>query len=177
MFLRSVAWTTILLASIVVQRGVGAPNSQAVVDQRGRAFTLEALRGAPTVVTFISAHCSDACPLVDAQIAVTARATLPRNVHYASITLDPERDTRGDMKHLANAFDANPAQWSFVTGNPRAIHAIMKRFGVAPRRDRDGYATAHTTFVYVLDRKGRLAATLMPSKTLSSALATEVASL
>jgi protein SCO1/2 len=177
MLLRSVAWTAILLASIVVQCGVSATASKAVVDQRGRDFTLQALRGAPTVVTFVSAHCTDACPLVNAQIAQAARASLPSNTHYASITLDPERDTRADMANLANAFDANPSQWSFVSGTPAAIHALMKRFGVVAERGRSGYAKSHTTFIYVLDRQGRLAATILPSNHLQSILATEVSSL
>ena len=177
MFLRTVAWTMILLASIVVHSDARASNSLAVVDQRGRVFTLEALRGAPTVVTFISAHCTDACPLIDAQIAEIARASAASNVRYASITLDPERDTRADMTRLAKAFDANAAQWSFVTGDVAQIHALMKRFGVVATRGRDGYASAHTTFVYVLDRRGRVAATIMPSTNLASTLATEVASL
>ena len=176
MFLRSVAWTTILLASIVVPSGVSAHRT-AVVDQRGRAFTLQALRGAPTVVTFISAHCTDACPLINAQIAQAARASLPSNTHYASITLDPERDTRADMQRLARTFGANPSQWSFVSGGAAAIYQLMKRFGIVAVRGRDGYARAHTTFVYVLDRRGRLAATIMPSSALPSTLSREIASL
>jgi protein SCO1/2 len=177
MFLRSVAWTTILLASIVVHSGVHAATSPAVVDQRGRAITLEALRGAPVVVTFISAHCSDACPIINAQIAQAAHASQASSTHFLTITLDPERDTRIDMQRLARTFDANPAQWTFASGGVAAIHALMKRFGVAAQRGRDGYADAHTTLIYVLDRNGRLAATLLPSTNLQTSIASEVASL
>lgn len=177
MFLRGVAWTTIFLASIVVQSGVSAAQSGAVVDQRGRAITLEALRGAPVVVTFISAHCGDACPIINAQIAQAARASQASATHYLSITLDPERDTRADMQRLARVFDANPAQWSFATGSLASIHALMKRFGVVTGRGADGFNEAHTAFVYVLDRNGRLAAKLLPSPHLPSTIASEVASL
>ena len=177
MFLRSVAWTTILLASIVVHSGVNAAPSSAVVDQRGRAITLEALRGAPVVVTFISAHCSDACPIINAEIALAAHASFASSTHYLSITLDPERDKRADMQRLARVFEANPAQWTFASGDLGAIHALMKRFGIVAVRGRDGYAEAHTTLVYILDRNGRLVATLLPSTNLPPSIASEVASL
>ena len=177
MFLRNVAWTTILLASIVVHSGASAAPSPTVIDQRGRALTLESLRGAPVVVTFISAHCSDACPIITAQIAQVARSSAGSSTHYLTITLDPERDTRADMRRLARTFDANPAQWTFASGNTASIHALMKRFGVVTQRGPDGYNDAHTTFIYVLDRSGRLAATLLPSTNLLTTLASEVASL
>jgi protein SCO1/2 len=128
-------------------------------------------------VTFISAHCSDACPIINAQIAMSAHASQATSTHYLSITLDPERDTRSDMQRLARTFDANPAQWSFASGNAASIHALMKHFGVVAERGPDGYADAHTTLVYVLDRSGRLAASLLPSTNLPSSIASEVASL
>ena len=40
-----------------------------LVDQTGHAFTLGSLRGSPVALTFVSAHCTDACPLINAQFA------------------------------------------------------------------------------------------------------------
>ena len=44
-----------------------------LIDQRGQRFTLASLRGEPLIVTFVSAHCTDACPLINAQFAEAAQ--------------------------------------------------------------------------------------------------------
>lgn len=143
-----------------------------LIDQRGHAFSLEALRGEPIVLTFVSAHCRDACPVINADFAQAAQLSQGRAVHFVTITLDPERDTAVDMRRLARIFSANPAQWSFVSGSVSVVRAMMHRFGVVATSGDD-----HTTFVYVLNARGILAATILPSTNLASQIATQVESL
>ena len=42
-----------------------------------------------------------------------------RRSHFVSITVDPERDTPEVLKEYAQAFGANLAGWSFLTGDAR----------------------------------------------------------
>jgi protein SCO1/2 len=180
MFLRSVAWTAILLASIVVQCGVTRANqSHVLIDQRGHRFTLEALRGTPIALTFVSAHCHDACPLINAQIAqaaAAARAHL-RAIRFLTLSLDPERDTRVDMMHLAREFSADPRVWIVASGERDYIRSLLKRFAVQTTRGPDGYADAHSTFVYLLDARGSVTATILPSSTFTVQLDDKVGSI
>ena len=76
----------------------------ALVDQRGRSFTLASLQGRPLVITFISAHCTDACPLIDGQFADAAAriAHLHLTARLLTITLDPEHDSPRTMRELAS---------------------------------------------------------------------------
>lgn len=143
-----------------------------LIDQRGHAFSLEALRGEPVVLTFVSAHCRDACPMVNADFAQAARFSQGRAIHFATVTLDPEHDSPSDMRHLANVFSANPAQWSFVAGPSPMVRSMMRRFGAVANGSED-----HTTFVYILNSRGRLVATILPSNNLASQIATQVESL
>jgi protein SCO1/2 len=148
-----------------------------LVDQNGRTFTLASLDGTPTIVTFVAAHCTDACPLVNAQFARAAQILRERNVRarLLTITLDPEHDSQRDMARIARTFSADRSQWIVAGGSSRNVHEVMNAFGVVAVRGKDGYADEHTTYVYLLDRHGRLRKTVLASTDLSDQIVTEVA--
>ena len=160
-------WTVVVLAATITVHPSPARSAEPIflTDQRGSHFAFDSLRGSPVVVTFVSAHCDDACPIMEAQIAqiVDRLGNSPRALRFLTVTLDPERDTLLDMRRIANTFDANPARWIVATGNVRDVHALMKRFNVRTERDARGFASAHTTFVYLLDSQLKLEKTILPS--------------
>lgn len=136
-----------------------------LLDQNGRAFTLASLQGRPVVVTFVSAHCTDACPLINAQFAQAAQTMARRNIDATllTITLDPAHDSLGDMRKIAHEFSADSHRWLIAGGTVPDVSAVMQHFGVIATSGKNGYREAHTTFVYVLDAKGRLVKTLLAS--------------
>lgn len=143
-----------------------------LVDQRGDSFALASLRGSPVVVTFTAARCTDACPLINAQIAAAAhdpRASSQR-VRFLTITLDPEHDTNAVMRTIANRFDARVPRWIVATGDVSTIHTLMRRFGVVTQTGADGVPDMHTTFVYILNAQGRLERALLASPDLASSI-------
>ncbi len=147
-----------------------------LIDQTGRQFSFTSLRGTPVVVTFVAAHCTDACPLINAQFARAARrlAAERMNVKLLTITLDPEHDPPHTMRDLATRFSANPKEWLLASGGVRDVHRVMSAFGVVAQRGRDGYADVHTTFVYFIDRNGNLQKTELASTALSSQVVEDV---
>ncbi len=147
-----------------------------LMDQRGKAFDFGDLRGAPVVLTFVSAHCTDACPLINAQIAQSVQRLghRPLAVRFLTVTLDPERDSALDMRRMAKQFEANPARWIVASGSSADVHTLMRRYHVETSRDAHGYATAHTSFVYILDPQLRVRRTLLASSDLGEELAQEV---
>jgi len=149
-----------------------------LVDQRGDSFTLASLTGRPLVVTFIAAHCTDACPLINAQFADAAtrieRAHL--RARLLTITLDPEHDSPRTMRELATRFEANPRYWLLASGSVRDVHAIMRAFGTVSEEGRRGYRDEHTTFVYLFNSEGELAKTMLASSALSDAIVSAVGS-
>ncbi len=90
-----------------------------------------------------------------------------------TVTLDPEHDTLPDMRRMAQQFRAGPQIWHFVGGNGRDIHALMRRYGVVAVRGNRGYADQHTTFVYLLDRRGNLRKTTLASTDLTAVVFAE----
>src|SRR5579883_2912328 len=95
-----------ILAAVFLAAVTLSPPQPKLVDQTGHAFTFASLRGTPVALTFVSAHCSDACPLIDAQYAAAASALERERIglRLLTITLDPERDSLRDMRRLAATF-------------------------------------------------------------------------
>lgn len=155
---------------------VHAEQSQTLRDQTGRAFGLTSFHGTPVVLTFVSAHCVDACPLINAQFGAVQKQLQHSgiNVHLVTLSLDPAHDSLKDMQRIAKTFEANPRYWSVGTAPPAAERAIMHRFGVVAERGARDYDDIHTTYVYLLDKHGRLVKTILASSNLPADLFAEL---
>lgn len=143
-----------------------------LIDQQRRAFTLSSLRGRPLAVTFVAAHCTDACPLINAQFSTAAKEVAHEHLHarLLTITLDPEHDSPATMRDLAKRFDADPRYWLLAGGSTPDIHRIMRMFGVISVEGQRGYHDRHTTFVYLFNSDGKLVQTMLASTALTDAL-------
>jgi protein SCO1/2 len=94
-----------------------------LVDAQGREVRLRSLlHGRITLLTFFYASCADplGCPFAFALmhgIRERARAEPSlRGVQFASISLDPERDTPQVLAHYAESLATNPGNpWHFLT--------------------------------------------------------------
>ncbi|MGH6913051.1 MAG: SCO family protein, partial [Geminicoccales bacterium] len=120
---------------------IGAAPDFALTSQDGAEVTLGALRGKVVAVTFIYAACPDVCPLLTdkmARVQDDLGADFGTKVAFLSITVDPENDTPEVLKAYAEAFDANLAGWSFLTGTPAAVREVAHHYGVAVLRGPDG---------------------------------------
>ena len=136
-----------------------------LIDQRGHSFTLSSLRGEPLIVTFVSAHCNDACPLINAQFAAASQRMKRDRLaaRLLTITLDPEHDSPQSMRVLARRFDADSRYWLVAGGSLVNVHEVMRAFGVISVEGKHGYRDHHTTFIYAINANGDLAQTLLAS--------------
>jgi protein SCO1/2 len=137
---------------------IGPAPEFALTDQDGKLLALKALRGKVLAITFIFASCADTCPLLTATLAgVQDRlgAAFGPDIHFVSITVDPERDSPVMLKRYAEAHRAKSAGWSFLTGTPAEIQEVTRAYGVyfkkTPRGDVD-----HTFLTSLVDRNGTL---------------------
>ena len=166
--------SALLLAAIAALSlpGTASASEARLQDQTGRTFTFPALRGEPVVVTFVAAHCTDACPLINEQFALAQREIAGKHlrVHLLTITLDPEHDPPATMRHLARVFGADPRYWLVASGDIPDVHAVMQAFNVTAERGAKGYADVHSTFVYLFDSHGRLRKTMLASYDLGEQL-------
>jgi protein SCO1/2 len=115
------------------------PNVE-LVTQDGRTvrFYDDLVRDKHVVVSFIYTSCQRVCGLITANLARVQRELgdrVGKDIHFYSISMDPEHDTPAVLKAYAEAFKARPG-WTFLTGSPEAVALLRKRFGdLAPVED------------------------------------------
>jgi protein SCO1 len=135
---------------------IGAAPDFTLTSQDGAEVTLGSLRGKVVAVAFIYASCPDVCLMLTdkmARVQDELGSDFGSKVAFVSITADPERDTPEVLKGYAEAFDANLAGWSFLTGEPAAVLDVAHRYGVAVMKAADGQVD-HTLLTTLIDRQG-----------------------
>jgi protein SCO1/2 len=140
-----------------VRRGEPAP-AFALVDHRGQAVSLAALRGRPAVMTFFYASCHSACPLLIARLRSLEEAQPDGSpAAFLAVTLDPEQDRPEALAATAERWGLGP-RWHLLTGDPEQVRQVARDYGVGWARRPDG-EIAHENLILLLDRQGRLAFT------------------
>jgi protein SCO1/2 len=99
-----------------------------LVDERGQPFTEQALRGHPTIVSFLFTRCDTICPVTTAKMHMLQDATFDagEKVKLLSFTVDPGYDTPDRLAAYATKFNADPERWRFVTGEPARLRALVE---------------------------------------------------
>lgn len=130
-----------------------------LVDQDGRPLSLASLRGKIVLLDFVFANCPGPCPILTAT-HVRVQKTLPAEVRgrvwFASITLDPERDTPEALRRYATSRGADLASWSFLTGPKEQVEDVIRRYGVGKARLQGG-EIQHVVVTLLIDAEGRVA--------------------
>jgi len=137
---------------------IGPAPEFSLTTQSGARLSLRDLRGKVVVVTFIYTSCADTCPLLTAKLAGLQRRLGPDfgpRVFFASVTVDPERDTPAVLERYAEEYGAKPAGWAFLTGTPAEIRDVERRYGVFARKNAGGDVD-HTFLTSLIDASGVL---------------------
>ena len=129
----------------------------ALQSSNGGKLRLADYRGKVVLVGFGFSSCPQVCPttlsvLAQARKKLGARG---KQVQVIYVTVDPGRDDVKRMRTFVRAFDPD-----FVggTGTEAQLAAVRKQYGVTAERKPlgKGYSYAHSSSVYLIDRKGRL---------------------
>ncbi len=107
------------------------PQHVPLVNQRGQAVSLAALRGEVVVLAPFLSLCQDECPLVTGAFISLQRdlraAGQANRVVFVEATVDPGRDTVARLAAYQREFGAD---WDLWTGTPANVAAFWKPFGV-----------------------------------------------
>lgn len=129
----------------------------ALPSSAGGTLSLKAYRGKVVLLGFGFTSCPQVCPTTLAMLA-QARKRLgaqASQVQVVYVTVDPERDDAARMRAYLGGFDKD-----FVggTGSAAQLAAVRKAYGVMAEKKPLGnsYSMAHSTSVYLIDRKGVL---------------------
>jgi protein SCO1 len=153
-------------ASIPLQAGTWLPRATPLAafhlsDFSGHDFTLASLRGHPTLMYFGFTNCPDVCPITLATLAQIPANALPgRQVVF--VTIDPERDSAPLLRTYLSAFNSG---FVGVRGPQSALAPLLHSLHVSAQREYlpDGsYTMLHSATLYLLNRRGELAALFTP---------------
>jgi protein SCO1/2 len=129
-----------------------------LTDQDGRPLSLGSLRGKRVLLDFVYTSCPGPCPILTAtHVAVQRRLPpeLRESTRFVSISIDPERDTPEALRAYAEARGADLSGWSFLTGPPDLVAAVVGRYGVGSVRAPDG-EIEHVVATFLIDPEGRI---------------------
>lgn len=128
-------------------------------DDEGRLVRSAELRGKAVAVTFLDAQCTEACPLIAAQMGQAVRALGDRNeVEALAISVDPIRDTPARIEAFLRRYRAK-GELRYLDGTVAELRPVWKAFAVAASHD-TGNSNMHSAPVRVYDREGRWRSTL-----------------
>jgi cytochrome oxidase Cu insertion factor (SCO1/SenC/PrrC family) len=137
----------------------------ALVDQNGVTRQDADFRGKLMLVYFGYTYCPDICPatLLAMSQAIDKLGPEGDQVQPIFITVDPERDTQAQMKLYAANF--HPRLLA-LTGNDEQVAAAEKDYRVYAKKvteaSKADYLMDHSSFIYLMDRNGKLAALISP---------------
>lgn len=164
-----------LLAFIGAVFGAAVPVVSAVAqslpvnDKLGGAFELASTRqgvagvqdfsGKVVLLNFGYTSCPDVCPMVLARLSQLHKqlGAVASEVQTAFVTVDPKTDTVDTLTSYLRFFNEDFVGFS---GSEESIAAVAKKYGVIFMEEAPTPAGqprfAHSDFVYLLDRQGRI---------------------
>src|SRR5216110_964327 len=119
----------------------------AFTDQENRVFDLSRLKGKWSFLFFGYTHCPDICPTTLATLArarenIAKSAAGAKDVQFVFISVDPNRDTAGQLGNLA--------------GQLGALYQVEVKPGA------ENYPVYHTAAVFLVDPQARYRAVFAP---------------
>lgn len=129
------------LATDLLSVGDAMPDV-ALIDQTNRRRSLAEWKGTTTLITFVYTRCPlpNFCPLMDQhfetlQRRMAADPAIHGRLKLISVTIDPAYDTPAVLAAHAAQVKADPAVWTFLTGDVHTIDHLAAQFGVGVLRD------------------------------------------
>lgn len=104
-----------------------------LVTQDGRPvrFYTDMLKNRVVLLSFIYTNCTDVCPILMPNLAAIQDLLgdrFGREVHFVSISVDPEDDTPEVLRAYGERYGAKPG-WTFLTGKKENVDRVVYRLG------------------------------------------------
>lgn len=133
------------------------------MNQDRQGFGSKELDGKVWIATFIFTRCAGTCPLQTAELVALQEELKDHpaagDIHFVSISVDPEYDRPKVLKEYAKQWGADPDRWTFLTGKRDAIWDLSKegfKLPVNDARDNTDMIIAHSQQFVLVDRAGRI---------------------
>ena len=134
-----------------------------LTDQRYMRVSLSQFTGKVVAINFIYTSCvlPQFCYRLANHFGVVQKRfkeRMGRDLALLTVTFDPARDTPERLAEYAGQWSADPVSWRFLTGSVADVRRVCGLFGVDSFPD-EGLIN-HSTRTAVIDRRGRIAASI-----------------
>ena len=122
----------------------------------GRTLSLKELAGKPVIIAMAYTSCKDICPLIVADMMAIEDRITKQNIHdvgFVFVSLDPEHDTPERLTTYAKDHGLDPAHWTLLSSDAKAVRLLAAALGVRYRRV-DATTIDHSTIISLLDQQG-----------------------
>ena len=134
-----------------------------LVDEDGKVFSSDSLKGKYRVLYFGYTFCPDACPTDMAVLGKAMRQldakdpALSAKIQPLFVSVDPARDTPAVLKQFTDAFYPRLVG---LTGSDAQIAKIAKQYAISYRKDpapagASGYLMDHPRVAFLFDPDGK----------------------
>jgi protein SCO1/2 len=133
----------------------------ALTTQDGGTLKMADLKGKVCLVSFVFTTCNGTCPATTHRMGQVQAAlkdgglAKDDRVRLLSITLDPARDTPAVLRKYMELYDADPAGWTFLTGDKARVKKVIADWGMWAKPAANGQLD-HPSRVFLVDKKGRI---------------------
>ncbi len=134
----------------------------AFIDEQGKPFGQEQLRGHWSILFFGFTSCPDVCPTTLALLAQVEKklADMPteQRPHIVLVSVDPKRDTPERLAQYVKSFSPT---FTGITGEQNAIHEFALKMGVPvaiSEQPGGNYTVDHSAAIFLVDPNGALRA-------------------
>ena len=96
-------------------------------------FYSDTLDNRIVVINVMYTSCKGACPMLTQKLSMVSRELgdlFGDQVHFVSVTNDPERDTPEALTEYANKQGVNLDGWTFLTGPKADIDRVIRKIGL-----------------------------------------------
>ncbi|PWQ99552.1 SCO family protein [Leucothrix arctica] len=130
-----------------------------LVDQDGKAFTLDELKGDTVLVNFMFAGCTTICPVQTVglrDLHKELRLDPKKNrIKLLSISIAPLSDTPKQLKAYAQRFEIDTPSWRFAVTSQANTDELSEQFGVGVK-PLGGDQLDHRSLLYLINHEGVL---------------------
>jgi protein SCO1/2 len=130
-----------------------------LINQDGIVINNKAWENKIIVANFFFTHCPVVCPKMMKNVKTVQDAFYNDNdVDFSSFTVDPERDSAGQLKNFAQRYHINSSIWQLLTGNKKDIYRFARNEMMVIATDGDGGPTdfIHSDKLVLLDKQKRI---------------------
>ena len=152
-------WYNTFYNRLPVLGNINESNIGVLVTQHNQPFPYYQLSGNIAVVNFFFTNCPVICVRMMNNVKKVQQAySGDPNVHFLSVTVDPDRDVPERLKEYSKKMKIDDHSWQLLTGEKRAIYSIARNDFklVAAAADKEEEDFIHSEKLVLVDRKGQI---------------------